>query len=387
MEISDLLRRTVEMGGSDLHLKVGSVPFVRVDGTLTATDFPALEPHDTELFAEELMPAHKFTQFGETHEADFGYTLHGVGRFRINVFRQRAVVGLAIRRVRAEVPTFDELMLPPAVRTLSDSPRGLLLVTGPTGTGKTTTIASVIGHINATRRTHIVTIEDPIEVVHEDLRSIIDQREVGIDTMSYAAALRHVVRQDPDVIFVGEIRDSLSAEAAIQAAETGHFVISTLHTTDATETINRILDLFPPQHQRQVRVSLASGLRGILCQRLLPRADGRGRVPAVEVLVSTGRVQERILKPESTFEIADIIAEGEFYGMQTFDQSLVRLVMDGLAREEDAMDASTNAHDFSLALKAARLGAAADDAAMARTPTRPPDRSVPAWSPAARPER
>src|SRR6266542_4184149 len=356
MEISDLLRRTVEMGGSDLHLKVGSVPFVRVDGTLTATDFPALEPHDTELFAEELMPAHKFTQFGETHEADFGYTLHGVGRFRINVFRQRAVVGLAIRRVRAEVPTFDELMLPPAVRTLSDSPRGLLLVTGPTGTGKTTTIASVIGHINATRRTHIVTIEDPIEVVHEDLRSIIDQREVGIDTMSYAAALRHVVRQDPDVIFVGEIRDSLSAEAAIQAAETGHFVISTLHTTDATETINRILDLSPPQHQRQVRVSLASGLR-------------------------------RILKPESTFEIADIIAEGEFYGMQTFDQSLVRLVMDGLAREEDAMDASTNAHDFSLALKAARLGAAADDAAMARTPTRPPDRSVPAWSPAARPER
>jgi twitching motility protein PilT len=320
------------------------------------------------------MPPHKFAMFGDSLESDFGYTLPGVGRFRVNVFRQRAVVGLAIRRVRTEVPTFDELMLPPAVRTLSDSPRGLLLVTGPTGTGKTTTIASVIGHIYATRRTHIVTIEDPIEVMHEDIKSIINQREVGLDTNSYAAALRHVVRQDPDVIFVGEIRDAESAEAAIQAAETGHFVISTLHTTDATETINRILDLFEPQHQRQVRVSLASGLRGVLSQRLLPRADGRGRVPAVEVLVSAGRVQERIVKPEATFEIADVIAEGGYYGMQTFDQSLVRLVMDDLVREEHAMDASSNAHDFSLALKAARLGAAADDAAMARTPGPPVQR-------------
>jgi twitching motility protein PilT len=241
------------------------------------------------------------------------------------------------------------------VRTLADAPRGLVLVTGPTGTGKTTTIASVIGHVNRTRRAHIVTIEDPIEVLHEDYRSIVDQREVGIDTATYAAALRHVVRQDPDVIFVGEIRDADSAEAAIQAAETGHFVISTLHTTDATETINRILDLFPPQQQRQVRVSLASGLRGILSQRLLPRANGRGRVPAVEVLVSTGRVAERILKPESTFEINDVMAEGEFYGMQTFDQALVRLVMDDLVREEDAMEASTSPHDFSLALKSAKL--------------------------------
>jgi twitching motility protein PilT len=278
----------------------------------------------------------------------------------VNAFRQRGVVGLAIRRVRAEVPTFDELMLPPAVRTLADTPRGLVLVTGPTGTGKTTTIASVIGHINRTRRAHIVTIEDPIEVLHEDHRSIIDQREVGIDTMSYGAALRHVVRQDPDVIFVGEIRDAPSAEAAIQAAETGHFVISTLHTTDATETINRILDMFPAQQQRQVRASLASGLRGILSQRLLPRANGRGRVPAVEVLVSTGRVQERIIKPESTFELTDVIAEGGFYGMQTFDQALVSLVMQGLVREEDASEASTNAHDFSLALKSARLRAEAE---------------------------
>ncbi len=360
MEISDLLRRMVEMGGSDLHLKVGAVPVVRVDGTLIQTDFPALEATDTESFATDIMPPAKAGDFGDTYEADFGYTLSGVGRFRVNVFRQRGVVGLAIRRVRAEIPSFEELMLPPVVRTLADTPRGLVLVTGPTGTGKTTTIASVVGHINRTRKAHIVTIEDPIEVMHEDANSIVDQREVGIDTLSYAAALRHVVRQDPDVIFVGEIRDAPSAEAAIQAAETGHFVISTLHTTDATETINRILDMFPAQQQQQVRVSLSSGLRGVLSQRLLPRANGRGRVPAVEVLVNTGRVQERILKPESTFEINDVMAEGEFYGMQTFDQALVRLVMEGLVREEDATEASSNAHDFSLALKAARMRADAD---------------------------
>jgi twitching motility protein PilT len=378
MEISDLLRRMVELGGSDLHLKVGGVPYVRVDGTLTPTDLPALEATDTESFASDLLPPQKAGLFADAHEADFGYTLSGVGRFRVNVFRQRGVVGLAIRRVRAEVPSFEELMLPPAVRNLADTPRGLVLVTGPTGTGKTTTIASVIGHVNMTRRAHIVTIEDPIEVIHEDFRSIIDQREVGIDTLTYGAALRHVVRQDPDVIFIGEIRDAESAEAAIQAAETGHFVISTLHTTDATETINRILDLFPPQQQWQIRVSLASGLRGILSQRLLPRADGRGRVPAVEVLVNTGRVQERILKPEATFEIIDVMAEGEFYGMQTFDQALVKLTMQGMVREEDAMEASTQAHDFTLSLKAARMRAenvrqlAAVAAAESTVPPPPP---------------
>ncbi|HEY7282736.1 MAG TPA: PilT/PilU family type 4a pilus ATPase [Actinomycetota bacterium] len=378
MEISDLLRRMVEMGGSDLHLKVGAVPFVRVDGTLIPAEFPALEATDTESFAGDLLPPQKASEFGDTQEADFGYTLSGVGRFRVNVFRQRGVVGLAVRRVRAEIPSFEELMLPPVVRTLADGHRGLVLVTGPTGTGKTTTIAAVIGHINRTRNAHIVTIEDPIEVLHEDHRSIVDQREVGIDTMSYAAALRHVVRQDPDVIFIGEIRDAPSAEAAIQAAETGHFVISTLHTTDATETINRILDMFPPQQQAQVRVSLASGLRGILSQRLLPRANGRGRVPAVEVLVNTGRVQERILKPESTFEITDVMNEGEFYGMQLFERALVRLVMDGLVREEDASDASTNPHDFALALKAARMGREADAAANgAGDPSAPVAAAVP----------
>jgi twitching motility protein PilT len=226
-----------------------------------------------------------------------------------------------------------------------------VLVTGPTGTGKTTTIASMVGHINRTRRAHIVTIEDPIEVVHHDERSIIQQREVGLDTDSYAAALRHVVRQDPDVIFVGEIRDPESALSAIQAAETGHLVISTMHTIDSTETINRLLDLFPAQQQREVRTSFAGALRGIVSQRLVKRSDGKGRVPVVEVLVSTGRVYDRIIDPDATIELHDIISEGGFYGMQTFDHALVGLVEGGLVTEEDARFISTSPHDFVLALR------------------------------------
>jgi twitching motility protein PilT len=351
MDVTDLLRHAVEMGASDLHLKVGNVPFIRVDGELQPSPYPALSSSDSEAYANSLMPEHKRREFEATNEADFGYTLPGVGRFRVNVFRQRAVVGLAIRRVRSEIPTVEELLLPAVLTQLADAPRGLVLVTGPTGTGKTTTIASMIGHINRTRRAHIVTIEDPIEVVHDDDRSIIQQREVGLDTDSYGAALKHVVRQDPDVIFVGEIRDPESALSAIQAAETGHLVISTLHTIDCTETINRILDLFPPQQQREVRTSFAGALRGIVSQRLVPRADGKGRVPAVEVLVATGRVFDRIVDPEATEEITDVIAEGSYYGMQTFDQALVSLVQEGLVTEDDARLASSNPHDFNLALR------------------------------------
>jgi twitching motility protein PilT len=351
MEINELLRYAVERGASDLHLKVGNVPFIRVDGDLQPTAFPALTPTDTEAFGMELMSDHKKREFEATSEADLGVTLAGVGRFRVNVFRQRGVVGLAIRRVRSEIPTFDELRLPEVMKKLAESPRGLILITGPTGTGKTTTIASMIGHINNTRRAHIVTIEDPIEVVHEDALSIIQQREIGIDTESYEKALRHVVRQDPDVIFLGEIRDSESALSAIQAAETGHLVISTLHTVDCMETVNRILDLFPPQQQKEVRTSFASALRGIVSQRLVSRADGKGRVPAVEVLVSTGRVFERIVDPDQTESIIDVIAEGDYYGMQTFDQALVTLTREGLVKEEDARRASTSPHDFNLALK------------------------------------
>ncbi len=351
MDVTELLRYTVEMGASDLHLKAGNVPFIRVDGELRPGSFPALSPTDTDAMAQALMPEHKSREFGATNEADFGYTLPGVGRFRVNVYRQRGTVGLAIRRVRSEVPTFSELLLPAVIEQLADSARGLVLLTGPTGTGKTTTIASMIGHINRTRRAHVVTVEDPIEVVHEDDLSLIEQREIGLDTESYAAALRHVIRQDPDVIFIGEIRDPESALSGIQAAETGHLVISTMHTIDATETINRLLDLFPPQQQREVRSSFAGALKGIVSQRLLPRGDGKGRVPAVEVLVATGRVYDRIIDPEATIEIRDIIAEGEYYGMQTFDQALVKLVKAGLVTEEDARRFSTNPHDFNLALR------------------------------------
>jgi twitching motility protein PilT len=350
MDVNDLLRYSVERGASDLHLKVGNVPFIRVDGALEPTRFEILTAEDTEGFTKVLMSEKRQEAFSTTSEADLGYTLTGVGRFRVNVFRQRGVVGLAIRRVRSEVPTFEELRLPPVMTRLSDSPRGLVLVTGPTGTGKTTTIASMIGHINQTRRAHIVTIEDPIEVVHDDVLSIIQQREIGIDTDSYANALRHVIRQDPDVIFVGEIRDAESALSAIQAAETGHLVISTLHTMDCMETVNRLLDLFPATQQKEVRTSFAGSLRGIVSQRLVSRADGKGRVPAVEVLVNTGRVYDRLVDPEATDEIVDIIAEGEFYGMQTFDQALVQLVREGLVANVDARRIASSPHDFDLQL-------------------------------------
>jgi twitching motility protein PilT len=350
MDIDELLRHTVERGASDLHLKVGNVPFLRIDGDLQPAAYPQLTAQDTAAFGDAVMNEHKRRLFHEHNEADIGYTLAGVGRFRINVFRQRGVVGLAVRRVRSEIPTFEELRLPEVLRTLADSPRGLVLVTGPTGTGKTTTIASMIGYINKSRRAHIVTIEDPIEVVHDDELSIIQQREVGLDTDSYAAALKSVVRQDPDVIFVGEIRDAESALSAIQAAETGHLVISTLHTIDCMETINRVLDLFPPQQAKEVRTSFAGALRGIISQRLVPRADGKGRVAAVEVLVNTGRVFDRLVDPNQTDSIIEVMAEGGFYGMQTFDQALVALVKDGQITTEEARRTATSPHDFDLQL-------------------------------------
>jgi twitching motility protein PilT len=350
MNIDDLLRHTVERGASDLHLKVGNVPFLRIDGDLQPTSHDVLTPPDTVAFGNTVMSEHKRREFEAHNEADIGYTLQGVGRFRINVFRQRGLVGLAVRRVRSEIPTFEELRLPEVMRTLAESPRGLVLITGPTGTGKTTTIASMIGYINRSRRAHIVTIEDPIEVVHDDEMSIIQQREIGLDTDSYEAALRHVVRQDPDVIFVGEIRDAESALSAIQAAETGHLVISTLHTIDCMETINRVLDLFPPQQAKEVRTSFAGALRGIVSQRLVQKADGKGRVPAIEVLVNTGRVFDRLVDPEQTDSIVDVIADGGYYGMQSFDQALVMLVKDGLVTTDEARRTASSPHDFDLQL-------------------------------------
>jgi twitching motility protein PilT len=355
MRAAQFLRYMVEAGASDLHVKVGLPPVLRVDGVLRHTPYEPLTAADTETIAAELLPESKLIEFRETNEADIGYTLEGVGRFRVNVFRQKGNVGVAIRRVRSDIPNFDELKLPPAVGGMAAESRGLILITGPAGTGKTTTIAAMIGWINQHRRVHIITMEDPIEVVHDDVNSIVDQREIGFDTASYLTGMRYVVRQDPDVIFIGEIRDRETVEAAIQAAETGHLVIATLHTLDATETVNRIIDLFPPEMQRQVRVSLAASLKGIMSQRLVPRADGKGRVPAVEVLINTGRVSERIIKPEQTASIPDVMTEGEFYGMQTFDQALVKMVQEGLVTVDDAMEAATNPHDFQLALKEAQL--------------------------------
>ncbi len=351
MQISELLRYTVERGASDLHLKAGNLPHVRVDGVLEAAPYDRLTADDTDAMANELMPQRKREEFDRISEADFSYELDGVSRFRVNVFRQRGLTGIALRVIRSTIPTIDELGLPPVVRTLAESPRGLILVTGPAGVGKTTTIAAMIGHINQTRHTHIMTMEDPIEVVFDDNLSIVDQREVGVDTVSYGEGLKHVLRQDPDVIFIGEIRDPESMVSAIQAAETGHLVISTLHTLNATETVNRITDMFPPQQQTEARVSFAGSLRGIVCQRLVPKSDGTGRVPAVEVLVNTGRVYERIIDPGETFSINDVIAEGQYYGMQTFDQSLVTLVQEGIISEDDGRAASTSPHDFVLALR------------------------------------
>ena len=355
MDPAELLRYAVERRASDVHIKAGNVPFIRVDGELLPTPFPEVSPTDARQAADLLMPPHKAEEFARTREADFAYTMAGVGRFRVNVLRESDTIGLAIRWVSPEDLTFEELSLPPAIGSLAETRRGLVLVTGPTGAGKTTTIASLLGFINRTRRAHIVTIEDPIEVVFTDAMSVIRQREVGRDTESYAVALRQALRQDPDVIFLGEIRDAETALAAIQAAQTGHLVLSTMHTIDAAETVSRIVEMFPAQQQQQMRVSIAGALRGVVSQRLLERADG-GRVPAVEVMLNTGRIYDRILEPDLEPSLRDVVAESHYDGMQTFDQSLIDLVRDGLVNEDDARVVATNPHDFSLALAAAGAG-------------------------------
>lgn len=355
MDIDELLRATAERLASDLHLRAGGPPYVRVDGELFPLDGTALSGADVERMAFDLMTEDQARSFKQTNEADFAYSLPGVARFRVNVFRQRGSVGVAIRRVLPGSTSFEALGLPPAVRSLAEEKRGLVLVTGMTGSGKTTTTAAMIHHINTTRRCHIVTIEDPIEVLHPDRVAIVDQREVGIDTADFATAMRHVARQDPDVIFIGEMRDAETVQTALQAAETGHLVVSTLHTLDATETVNRIIDFYPPHQHMQARLTLAGTLRGIVSQRLLVRADGRGRVPAVEILVMTGRIFDMIVNPDQTHLIEDVIAEGEYYGMQTFDQHLVKLVKDGVVTVEEAAAAATSPHDFTISLRQAGL--------------------------------
>jgi twitching motility protein PilT len=356
VEIEDLLRVAAERKASDLHLRAGGPPYLRVDGELYPIDGVVLTPAESERLAYSLMTEAQAREFQKTNEADFSYTLPSVSRFRVNVFRQRGSVGCAVRRVLPGGSSFDALGLPASVRKLADEPRGLVLVTGMTGSGKTTTTAAMIHHVNMTRRCHIVTIEDPIEVLHDDRMAIVDQREVGIDTDDFSVALRHVMRQDPDVIFIGEMRDLETVRAALQAAETGHLVISTLHTLNATETVNRVIDMFPPHQQMQARLSLGGTLKGIVSQRLLMRADAKGRIPAVEVMVMTGRVYDMIVNPENTHLIEDVIGEGDFYGMQTFDQHLLKLYQDGAVTMEAALGAASSPHDFTLAVRQAGLG-------------------------------
>jgi twitching motility protein PilT len=349
--VHDYLRYTVEMKGSDLHIKPGGPPFVRINGHLIRTDFPVMGAADCERSAMELMNDDQARDFKENGEVDFAYSERGLGRFRVNIFRQRGSLGMACRRVLPGSPSFDSLGLPPVVKSLSDEHRGLILVTGPTSSGKTTTTGAMINYINSTRPCHILTIEDPIEILHSDRQAIVSQREIGMDTKDFHKALRAAMRQDPDVIFVGEIRDPETVKAALQAAETGHLVISTLHTTDVKETVNRLIDFFPPHMQNQIRVSLAGSLKGIVSQRLLPRKDGRGRIPAIEAMVMNGRIRDLVLNPDLTHQIIDIVAESGFYGMQTFDQALLQLYRAGLVELDEAMSAATSPHDFELALK------------------------------------
>jgi twitching motility protein PilT len=353
-DIDAALRITVELGASDLHSKVGSPPMARVHGELQPLDgYEVLTSEDTEAALDQILnDTRAHAEFNEVGEADFAHAIRGLSRFRVNAFRQRGSVSIACRAIPFQVKTVEELELPEVITKLSEEPRGIILLTGTTGSGKSTTLAAMIDHINSTTRRHIVTLEDPIEYLHRDKMSIINQREVGNDTASFNRALRRVLRQDPDVILIGEMRDEESVRTALSAAETGHLVLSTLHTLDATETINRIIDFFPPHHQQQARVMLASTLRAAISQRLVPRADGEGRIAAAEVLVSTGRVQDLILNPEETGKIGDVIAEGAFYGMQTFDQALLGYVMEGLISEEVAREFATSPHDFKMMLDA-----------------------------------
>jgi twitching motility protein PilT len=302
----------------------------------------------------EVLRSDLIDEFGRTSEADFAYGIEGVGRFRVNAFRTRGSIGLVFRRVSVGAIPLDDLGVPPVISQLALEPRGLVLVTGPTGSGKTTTLAGMVDHINTHRECHIVTIEDPIEVLHRDQLSMINQREVRLDTEDFSVALRAAMRQDPDVILVGEMRDVETVKAALSASETGHFVMSTLHTTNAQETVARIIDFFPPHEQKQVRLALAGALRGIVCQRLVPRADGQGRCVAMEIAVNTGRVADAIVDPDKTSTLTDLITEGGFYGMQTFDQHLTTLIRDGVVTLEDAMSASSNPHDLTVELR--RLG-------------------------------
>jgi twitching motility protein PilT len=348
------LHYLIEHGGSDLHLKVPSAPVVRVDGSMDPIDGLApLTPEDTERAVHEMLSdPTKLQEFNDEGEVDFAYSIPGLARFRCNAFRQRGSVSVVVRAIPVSIKSISELSLPPVIRELAEEERGIVLLTGTTGSGKSTTLAAMIDHINSTRRRHIVTVEDPLEFLHEDKKSIINQREVGMDTGSFKRALRRVLRQDPDVILIGEMRDEETVHAALSAAETGHLVFSTVHTVDAAETVNRLIDFFPPHMHNQVRAMIGSTLKGAVSQRLVPTIDGSGRIACCEVLRMTGRVRDMITDPAQTGKLPEVIAEGSFYGMQTFDQHLFEHLKSGRVEMDTAIQFATSPHDFKLLVAA-----------------------------------
>jgi len=361
LQIAPYLQAVVANHGSDLHIKVGSPPRIRISGTLVPLQVPPMTAEGAKSLIRETMSDDVAAQFDATNEADYALSVAGIGRFRVNAFRARGTAGCVLRLVSANPMSLADLGLPDVIRELALEPRGLVLVTGPTGSGKTTTLSAMVDAINESRAVHILTIEDPIEVVHKDKQASVNQRELGTDTADWGVALRAAMRQDPDVILIGEMRDANTVKAGLSAAETGHFVMSTLHTTDARETVNRIIDFFPPHEQKQVRLGLATSLRGIICQRLVPTADGTGRTVIMEIATNTPRLTEAIADPDKTDSINDIVASGGYSGMQTFDQHLVRLVLDGTVAIQDAKLASSNTHDFSVMLKRAGVDPALVD--------------------------
>jgi twitching motility protein PilT len=383
MHVNDLLKIAVEKEASDLHLKVGCYPTARIHGELaTATEEKRLDHEDLVEMAASIMSTAQRQRFKEAQEVDLAYSVPGLGRFRCNVFQQRGTIGMVLRVIPVTVKPIDALDLPPVLKKIADEERGLILVTGTTGSGKSTTLAAMVDYINATRASHVITIEDPIEYLHRDNQSIINQREIGVDTRSFAYALRSALRQDPDVILVGEMRDMETIETALHAAETGHLVFSTLHTLDATETINRIISVFPPHQQKQIRLQLSAVLKAALSQRLIPRKDGRGRVPAVEVLIATPFIKDCIVDKEKTHLIQGAIAQGTSqYGMQTFDQSIFHQFSSGLISLEEALRWASNVDEFKLKVQGISTTADTAREQMANTMFSAPATKAPARGP------
>ncbi|NIM19486.1 MAG: PilT/PilU family type 4a pilus ATPase [Candidatus Latescibacteria bacterium] len=352
MNIKMLLEKMIELGASDLHIKPGISPVVRVNGKLQRTSFPAPTPRQMEETARKILTPLQREKFESTREVDFAFGVTGLARFRANFYVQRSSIAMVFRHVPVSIPTIEELNLPLVIGNLALRPRGLILVTGTVGSGKSTTLAAMVQTINRNLPSTIITIEDPVEFLHRDDKSIINQREVGSDTSSFHEALRHILRQDPDVILIGEIRDAETMEIALKAADTGHLVLSTLHTVDATQTVNRVISFFPPHQHQEIRYLLASTVQAVICQRLIRRIDSEGRIPAVEVMVTTGTIRDCLVNPDKTQLIQQVMREGVTqHQMQTFDQALMRLFQEGKINIEDALRASSNPHELTLRLK------------------------------------